>query len=104
MSIQFQIISRNGRLKITVKYKSQKAETNYGGRNCITWFITELPFGDGPYIFNGLPELIVSIHDSNKEYSFNLIKVKRGGYFFNAHTKTIKIDWKKYETHVKSYF
>ncbi|MCI3938500.1 GLPGLI family protein [Chryseobacterium aahli] len=86
------------------KYKSQKAETNYGGRNWIAWFTTELPFSDGPYIFNGLPGLIVSIQDSNNDYSFNLIEVKKGGNIFDARTKTIKIDWKKYEALAKSYF
>jgi len=90
--------------KIIGKYKSQKAETNYGGRNWIAWFTTELPFSDGPYIFNGLPGLIVSIQDSNNDYSFNLIEVKKGGNIFDARTKTIKIDWKKYETLAKSYF
>ena len=90
--------------KLIGKYKSQKAETNYGGRNWIAWFTTELPFSDGPYIFNGLPGLIVSIQDSNNEYSFNLIEVKKGGNIFDACTKTIKIDWKKYETLAKSYF
>lgn len=90
--------------KIIGKYKSQKAETNYGGRNWIAWFTTELPFSDGPYIFNGLPGLIISIQDSNNEYSFNLIEVKKGGNIFDARTKTLKIDWKKYETLAKSYF
>lgn len=90
--------------KMIGKYKSQKAETTYGGRKWIAWFTTELPFGDGPYIFNGLPGLIVSIQDSNNEYSFNLIEVKKGGNIFDARTKTVKIDWKKYETLAKSYF
>lgn len=90
--------------KIIGKYKSQKAETNYGGRNWIAWFTTELPFADGPYIFNGLPGLIVSIQDSNNEYSFNLIEVKKGGNIFDVRTKAIKIDWKKYETLAKSHF
>lgn len=90
--------------KMIGKYKSQKAETTYGGRNWIAWFTTELPFSDGPYIFNGLPGLIVSIQDSNNEYSFNLIEVKKGGNIFDARKKTVKIDWKKYETLAKSYF
>lgn len=90
--------------KIIGKYKSQKAETNYGGRNWVAWFTTELPFGDGPYIFNGLPGLIISIQDSNNEYSFNLIEVKKSGNIFDARTKAIKIDWEKYETLAKSYF
>lgn len=90
--------------KIIGKYKSQKAETNYGGRNWIAWFTTELPFADGPYIFSGLPGLIVSIQDSNNNYSFNLIEVKKSGNIFDARTKTVKIDWKKYETLAKSHF
>ncbi len=90
--------------KMIGKYQSQKAETTYGGRNWIAWFTTELPFSDGPYIFNGLPGLIVSIQDLNNDYSFNLIEVKKGGNLFDARTKTIKIDWKKYETLAKSYF
>lgn len=90
--------------KIIGKYKSQKAETHYGGRNWIAWFTTELPFGDGPYIFNGLPGLIISIQDANNEYSFNLIEVKKGGNIFDARKKAIKIDWKKYEILAKSFF
>lgn len=90
--------------KMIGKYKSQKAEANYGGRNWIAWFTTELPFSDGPYVFSGLPGLIVSIQDSNNEYSFNLIEVKKGGNIFDARTKTVKIDWKKYESLAKSYF
>lgn len=90
--------------KIIGKYKCQRAETNYGGRNWIAWFTTELPFGDGPYIFSGLPGLIVSIQDSNNEYSFNLIEVKKGGNIFDVRTRTIEIDWKKYETLAKSYY
>jgi len=90
--------------KLIGKYRSQKAETNYGGRTWIAWFTAELPFADGPYIFNGLPGLIVSIQDSNNDYSFNLIEVKKGGNIFDARTKMVKIDWKKYETLARSYF
>lgn len=86
------------------KYKVQKAETSYGGRNWTAWFTTELPFSDGPYIFNGLPGLIVSIQDEVNDYSFNLIQVKRDQELFDARTKTIKIDWAKYETLAKSYY
>lgn len=86
------------------KYKSQKAETNYGGRNWIAWFTTELPFSDGPYIFNGLPGLIISLQDTNNDYSFNLVQIKKGGNLFDVRKKTIKIDWEKYETLAKSYF
>ncbi len=97
-------VKKNLTQKIIGKYKSQKAEANYGGRSWITWLTTELPFGDGPYIFNGLPGLIVSVQDSHNEYSFNLIEVKKSGNIFDTRKKTINIDWKKYETLVKAYF
>ncbi|SEP80773.1 GLPGLI family protein [Epilithonimonas lactis] len=90
--------------KVIGNYRSQKAETTYGGRNWTAWFTTELPFSDGPYIFSGLPGLILSIQDSNNDYSFNLIEVKKGEPIFDARTKTVKIDWKKYETLARSYF
>ncbi|WP_137904878.1 GLPGLI family protein [Chryseobacterium sp. 2VB] len=86
------------------KYKSQKAEVSYGGRNWIAWFTTELPFNDGPYIFNGLPGLIISIEDTEHDYSFNLIQVKKGSNWFDVRTKTIKIDWTQYEQLGKSYY
>lgn len=90
--------------KIIANYNVQKAEVKYGGRNWIAWFTTELPFSDGPYIFCGLPGLIISIQDTNNDYSFNLIQVKKGGNLFDARAKPIKIDWKKYETLAKSYY
>ena len=48
--------------------------------------------------------MIVSIQDSNNEYSFDLIEIRKSGNIFDARTKTVKIDWKKYETLAKSYF
>ncbi|MBV6880112.1 GLPGLI family protein [Epilithonimonas ginsengisoli] len=90
--------------KVIGNYRSQKAETTYGGRTWIAWFTTELPFSDGPYIFNGLPGLIVSLQDSNNDYSFTLIEVQKGNNIFDARTKTVKIDWKKYEILARSYF
>lgn len=86
------------------KYNTQKAEVHYGGRNWIAWFTTELPFSDGPYIFRGLPGLIISIQDSNNDYSFKLIQVKKNINLFDARSKNIKIDWTKYESLAQSYY
>lgn len=65
---------------------------------------TDLPLSDGPYIFNGLPGLIISIQDIDNEYSFNLIQVKKSTKLFDARVKTVKIGWKEYETLAKSYY
>jgi GLPGLI family protein len=54
------------------EYNTQKATTEFGGRNWTAWFSTEIPFQDGPYKFYGLPGLIIKIEDSEKNYSWIL--------------------------------
>lgn len=51
----------------------QKATTYWGGRDWIAWFDTEIPFPFGPYVFEGLPGLIVKLEDSKKDFQFELI-------------------------------
>lgn len=51
----------------------QKAELVFGGRKWIAWFSSEIPITDGPYKFQGLPGLIVSISDSQGYFKFDLI-------------------------------
>ncbi|MEL7122230.1 MAG: GLPGLI family protein [Bacteroidota bacterium] len=58
--------------KIIAGLKCYKATTNYGGRTYLAWYSSSIPISDGPYIFNGLPGLIVKIVDSNSWYSFEI--------------------------------
>lgn len=53
-------------------YNCVMATTTYGGRNYEAWFTTEIPLSDGPYIFAGLPGLIINIYDTRKQYNFTL--------------------------------
>ena len=53
--------------------QAQKAISYYAGRSWISWFTTEIPLQDGPYIFHGLPGLIIEITDTANNYSFSLI-------------------------------
>ncbi|MGV4415078.1 GLPGLI family protein [Chryseobacterium sp. T1] len=53
-------------------YNTQRATTEFGGRQWTAWFTTDLPFQDGPYKFYGLPGLIVKIEDAAKDYSWEL--------------------------------
>lgn len=48
----------------------------YGGRNYVAWYNPDIPISDGPYIFAGLPGLIVKISDEQEWYTFTLREVK----------------------------
>lgn len=58
-------------------FSVQKATTNFGGRKWTAWFTKEIPFSEGPYKFTGLPGLIVTLEDSENQFSFHLIKSKK---------------------------
>lgn len=58
-------------------YPVQKAVTSFAGRDYIAWFTTEIPIPDGPYVFSGLPGLIVQLHDTRKHYNFLLESVQK---------------------------
>ena len=57
------------------QYTVQKGTTNFGGRNFEAWFTLEVPIVDGPYVFGGLPGLIIELYDTNKDYHFNLASI-----------------------------
>jgi GLPGLI family protein len=50
----------------------QKATCYYGGRNWVAWFAKDIPIAAGPFIFHGLPGLIVEISDSKNYFEFTL--------------------------------
>lgn len=57
-------------------FSCQKATLEYSGRTYIAWFTPEIPISDGPYVFNGLPGLIVDMEDSKGHYKFSLIALE----------------------------
>jgi len=56
-------------------YKCQKAFTKFGGRKYTAWFTRQIPISNGPYVFGGLPGLIVSISDATNSYKFELTRI-----------------------------
>lgn len=75
----------------------QKAVSEYGGRTWIAWFSPEIAFSTGPYKFQGLPGLIVSVHDSQNHWNFKIREIERPetGYivsmdFFDTYKPTNK--------------
>lgn len=61
--------------KSLLGYSVQKAETHFAGRDYIAWFTTEIPIPDGPYVFCGLPGLIIELYDIRNHYHFSLISI-----------------------------
>ncbi|MGQ2118526.1 GLPGLI family protein [Ornithobacterium rhinotracheale] len=51
-------------------YAVQKATTQYGGREWEAWFAKDIPLSYGPYVFNGLPGLILEVYDTENEHHF----------------------------------
>ena len=58
-------------------YNCQKATTEFSGRQFIAWFAKEIPINDGPYKFNGLPGLILSVYDIENNYNFKLDSIEK---------------------------
>ncbi len=78
-----------------------KASGSYGGRNYHAWFAPSIPINDGPYVFRGLPGLIVKIEDENKWYSFEVqsTSLKKSQRFWKKdlmHKSYVSISRKEY--------
>lgn len=59
-------------------YWSQKATIDHNGRSFVAWFANTIPVPDGPYVFHGLPGLIVQLYDTQLHYTFTLTAIDEG--------------------------
>ncbi|MCL1652145.1 GLPGLI family protein [Elizabethkingia miricola] len=84
-------------------YNTQKATTQYGGRDWEIWFTTEVPFQDGPYKFCGLPGLIVKAEDSKGDYQFELVEARKISDIYKAPSPWKQIVKVKKEEYNKVY-
>lgn len=84
----------------------QKAKISYSGRNWIAWFSSTVPIQEGPYVFYGLPGLIVKITDEKSDYDFTLISTKnsnKNNMFYLRKGKEITWDdYKKLQNNIYS--
>lgn len=65
------------------EFHAQKAMADFGGRQWIVWFTTEIPFQDGPYKFYGLPGLIVKAEDKTGSHIMELKALKKNYTIFS---------------------
>lgn len=85
----------------------KKAQTTFRGRTYVAWYTEDIPISSGPWKFNGLPGLILSIDDNEEIYkwrvksitypfkgTFDLTKVKMRMKKFS------KISYKDFDTKI----
>ena len=58
--------------KEIMEYTCRKATCHHSGRDYTAWYAEDIALSDGPYIFRGLPGLIVAIASDDGEYAFKL--------------------------------
>lgn len=51
-------------------YNCNLATIDYGGRKWNAWYTLQVPIQNGPYVFSGLPGLIIKITDLDNSFSF----------------------------------
>lgn len=61
--------------KTILGYECRKATANFRGRNYIAWFTSKIPLNDGPFVFEGLPGLILEVYDVKSNYHFRAIAI-----------------------------
>jgi GLPGLI family protein len=61
-----------------------KAVGDYGGRHWIAWYCSDIPFPFGPYVFYGLPGLILEVYDDLENYHFSFVKNKNYDMYLNS--------------------
>ncbi|KUG13039.1 GLPGLI family protein [Elizabethkingia sp. HvH-WGS333] len=63
--------------KTILGYTCHKATTEYRGRKYTAWYTTDIPISSGPYVFEGLPGLILAISDSKDHFNFTAIAMDK---------------------------
>lgn len=78
-------------------YKCKKATTTFSGREYVAWYSIDLTLSDGPYKFQGLPGLILSISDIKNHHFFEVIGIKKIKEIYNLdYDKHVKVSKNEY--------
>lgn len=82
-----------------------KAELNYSGRQWVAWYTEEIPIPEGPYIFYGLPGLIIKITDKELHYDFLLKELKPlSNIEILTTSKEIPTNWDHFQKLISNYY
>jgi GLPGLI family protein len=59
------------------QFNCQKATTTWRCANYEVWFTTDVPFNLGPWKLNGLPGLIVAVHNLSADHRYSLTSLSK---------------------------
>lgn len=59
-------------------YACHAAKGTYAGRDYQAWFTTDIPISDGPWLFCGLPGLILEVSSLDEEFFYTCISIQEG--------------------------
>lgn len=79
---------------LILNQRCKMATTTFKGRNYIAWFAPLIPFHYGPWLFNGLPGLILKVEDDKGQFLFECIELntnKASTSVFKEYSDAVKI-------------
>lgn len=88
-------------------YPCRQVIAKFKGRAWTAWYAEDIPMDNGPWKLGGLPGLILKAYDSEKEYSFTAVGLKKGNSITPIYYKgkTYEpIDRKSLESLYKKYY
>lgn len=59
-------------------YTCHSAKGSYAGRDYQAWFTPDIPVSDGPWLFCGLPGLILEVSSLDKEFLYTCMSIQAG--------------------------
>lgn len=91
--------------KSILGYTCYKATAEFRGRKYTAWYSKDIPINNGPYLFNGLPGLIMEIEDRKNHYHFTAIAMdkKPMNIYLRNEDQIFKITRKKFREIQKTY-
>ncbi|SFN67423.1 GLPGLI family protein [Chryseobacterium oleae] len=72
--INFYNLKKHGKYK---NYMTSEAFADYGKREWHLLYTNDIPINDGPYVFSGLPGLVIKAESLDGDYSIELIEIKK---------------------------
>lgn len=90
--------------QIILEQKCQTATTTFKGRKYTAWFAPSIPLPYGPWLFNGLPGLILKLTDDKGQFLFECIELNTAAgttKVFKPYLNTQEINKRKLQEYKK---